>query len=304
MPFQICDITIALGSLKESNKKIEKSIGRKKGQIYKKTGIKQRFISKKYETTEFLAIKSLKKLAERNSFKNVKYLISVSNTPSIQFPSLAQNIYSELKLKKEIFCIGINAGCTGYVDALIIADKMLKKNEDIIVVTSDTYSKHIRKYDRSTRSLFSDGSSSTLLKYNRRGWKTKKTISSIKKNSANFLILHNFKKKTNYIEMNGAEVLSFAVKNVIPEINKILIKNKKTVLFAHQAGKIVFDIIKSRIPNKILTPSNFHKYGNLVSTSIPNLIKENFNVLKKNNQIILSGFGVGLASSHIFLSKN
>ena len=40
MPFQICDISIALGSLKESNKKIEKSIGWKKGQIYKKTGIK------------------------------------------------------------------------------------------------------------------------------------------------------------------------------------------------------------------------------------------------------------------------
>ena len=103
--------------------------------------------------------------------------------------------------------------------------------------------------------------------------------------------------------MNGAEVLSFATKYAIPEINKIVIKNKKIILFAHQAGKIVFDTIKSRIPNNVYAPTNFQKYGNLVSTSIPNLIRENFNLLKKNKQIVLSGFGVGLSSSHIYLKK-
>ena len=40
-------------------------------------------------------------------------------------------------------CIGINAGCTGYVDALFMIYKLLKPNEEALIVTSDTYSKYI-----------------------------------------------------------------------------------------------------------------------------------------------------------------
>ena len=48
---------------------------------------------------------------------------------------------------------------------------------------------------------------------------------------------------------------------------------------------------------------NAEKFGNLVSTSIPLLIKENFHLFKTNKRILISGFGVGLSHSHILMKK-
>ena len=62
-------------------------------------------------------------------------------------------------------CLGINSGCTGYVDALYLASKLIKKNQDVIIVTSDTYSKYIKDNDRSTKVLFGDAASVSYLKY-------------------------------------------------------------------------------------------------------------------------------------------
>ena len=103
--------------------------------------------------------------------------------------------------------------------------------------------------------------------------------------------------------MNGPEVLSFAIRIVSKTINNLLNKKNKTLIFAHQAGKIVFRNIKSKIKTDDYLPSNYEKNGNLVSTSIPSLIKENFRLLKKNKNILISGFGVGLSHSHILLKK-
>jgi len=52
------------------------------------------------------------------------------------------------------------------------------------------------------------------------------------------------------------------------------------------------------LPKNVIFPENYKNYGNLVSTSIPNLIKENKKLLKKKGKIIFSGFGVGLSQAH------
>ena len=306
MPFKFKRIEIALGSYIEYNSKIERELGWQRNQIEKKTGIKKRYISNAKQTTEKLAIKSLKKLAKKTSLSGVRYIISVTNTPSIQFPSLAHRIFSICKFHKDTFCIGLNSGCSGYVDALIIANKFLKRNGgDIIIVTADTYSKKIKKDNRSIRPLFSDGASCTLLTFSKNGWEIVEEKYSIKKGTTNYLSLKNdTSNKMENITMDGPEVLSFGISEVIPAISSILKNTKgRCVLFAHQAGKIMIDVIKNKLNKKIIFPTNYEKYGNLVSTSIPNLIKEYFSLLNKCDSAILSGFGVGLAQSHIKIKK-
>ena len=55
---------------------------------------------------------------------------------------------------------------------MCIADKFLKKNEDVLIVTADTYSKHIDLNDKSIKPIFSDGASCTLLKFKKnKSWK-------------------------------------------------------------------------------------------------------------------------------------
>ena len=101
--------------------------------------------------------------------------------------------------------------------------------------------------------------------------------------------------------MNGPAVVSFAIKHVIPEI----VKNSKNIenIYIHKAGKIVTQLLKSKFKSEKIIPTNYEKYGNLVSTSIPVLIKENFTQFTKNKSVILCGFGVGLSMSLIKLKK-
>ena len=61
--------------------------------------------------------------------------------------------------------------------------------------------------------------------------------------------------------------------------------------------------ILSKVKANTILPTNYKKNGNLVSTSIPFLIKDNLKLLKKNKSVLISGFGVGLSHSHILIRK-
>ena len=83
----------------------------------------------------------------------------------------------------------------------------------------------------------------------------------------------------------------------------ILNNNKNTILFFHLAGKIVIDEIRNNLNDNIIVPKNYSMYGNLVSTSIPNLINKNWKTFKKRKTILFSGFGVGLSQTHLLFSR-
>ena len=103
--------------------------------------------------------------------------------------------------------------------------------------------------------------------------------------------------------MDGRKVLSFTL-SVVPNIvnqtlkkNKITYKSLKYVIF-HQASKIVIEnlVRKLNIPmNKVFI--NYNKFGNTVSSTIPICLYELMkkNKIKKGDQILICGFGVGLS---------
>ena len=294
------DIQVQNGSKIELNTEIEGLLGWKDGQIYEKTGIK-RYISLDDETTEFLALKSFLKL-NPDFLNDIDTILSVSNTPSYDFPNISNFVLSSTDCSEDIHCLGINAGCTGYVDALKIIYSLFCSDQSrkAVILTSDTYSKHILENDRSIRSLFSDGATATLLEKNNDGFKIKDSVFSAKKNTEAALIRKN---KDGVIHMNGPKVLQFALSKVGPQIKNILDKEDNCNFFPHQAGKIVLDNLASLSENNYKVFSNYENYGNLVSSSIPNLINQNFDEFRNSNLNLLSGFGVGLSHSSILLQK-
>ncbi len=300
---EIEDISVILGSQKVHNKNFEKKLGFKKNQIINKTGIKYRYISNKEETAESLAISAVKKLLFKKSVKDISHIISVTNTPSFLFPSVSHFVHAKLKMQDEIQCIGINAGCTGFVDALYLAYKLIKNNKKILIVTTDTYTKFINKNDRSIVPLFSDGASAVMIKFSKKGMVLKKSIFSTTKNTTLDLCGSWNKKNKQEIIMNGANVLSFVISDVLPNIKKLIKNKNKSAIVCHQAGKIVFSEIKKNVKNNILIPQNYSNYGNLVSTSIPNLLYRKKDILKRKKNILFSGFGVGLSQSHLLFSR-
>lgn len=303
MGFSIERIECVLASIVEENYVLEKDMKWDEGKIEKKIGIKKRYLSDDTETTEGLAIKSINKLKTNINLDNLGLVISVTNTPTNLFPSLSHIVASELNSNNNIHCLGLNSGCSGYVDALILAEKYINYEKcDAIIITSDTYSKYIRNDDYSIRPLFSDGSTATHLKYIKKGKKIKKKITSFENNTSDFLKGQLNKNKKYEIHMNGPKVLLYAINKVLPNIKKLLNKRIETI-FLHQAGSIVTNSIIKYINKNINVPLNYPELGNLVSSSIPFVMKENFNLLNTNNQILISGFGVGLSQAHIIIGN-
>lgn len=293
------EISSCLGSIKENNFDIEKLVDWSANQIFEKTGIKNRYLSDTSEDCLFLAKKALENLKQPSLLKKTKYLISVSNTGNNLFPGISNKILSFFEFPEDIFCINLNSGCTGFVDALCIADSLMKKDEISLIINVDTYTKYIKNDNRSIRTLFSDGASATIIKNTHNGYLITKRSFISKKDTHNFLKM-DFNRE---ITMNGPMVLNFLMNDVMVNIKNNLNENEKNFILCHQAGKLVINLLKKNLPNSNII-TNYELKGNLVSASLPVLIQENFNEIFKYNKIILLGFGVGLSSSLIIIQKN
>ena len=298
-------IAVSLGSIKEGNSDLEKKFDWENGKISSKTGINQRFISDDEETTEILASRAVEILNKKHSIEDIDCIISATNTQSNTFPALAYHILLDKKFNNNVQCFGLNVGCTGFVDALVIAysgiaSKLYKK---VLIVTSDTYSKFIQENDQSTRPLFSDGATATLVEFDNEGYKLNDYASSSVPNTLHHLCMIKDKKLKDYIQMNGPNILTFAVGNVLPSLKKMIDPNLKYTFYPHQAGKLVLDTFEKKLSKNISIQKNYSRFGNLVSGSIPNLINDSCPELDLPKNIILSGFGVGLAHTTLILNK-
>ena len=112
--------------------------------------------------------------------------------------------------------------------------------------------------------------------------------------------------------MNGAKVLTFAM-NVVPDnVNSLLKKIKKNKnkidkFIFHQASKYILDNINRILAiKKEKTFENYSNVGYTISASIPIALKDasNKKKIKKNNLIILAGYGVGLSWGSTLIKWN
>ena len=297
-------IGIALGEIEEKNDHLEHQFKWPEGKISDKTGINKRYITNDSQSTESLALEALENLNNEVSLDKIDFIISVTNTQTNIFPALAYSIQTNSKFPNAQF-IGLNAGCSGFADALLLAYSGIasKLHKRVLIITSDTYSKFIKDDDQSIRPLFSDGASATLIEFNEEGYVLENFISNVAPNTLHHLCMIKDEKRRDYIKMNGPNVLTFAVGTVLPNLKNIIDPNKKYDLYPHQAGKLVLDTFIKKLGENININTNYAGFGNLVSTSIPNLIKDKSPHLKLEENIIISGFGVGLAHTSLILSK-
>ena len=126
--------------------------------IFNKTGILERRISSKNETSLDLGIKAAKKLFSKfPEIKNkIDYLIFCTQTPDYFLPSGSCIIQDKLNIRKDIGTIDINQGCTGFVYGLSLSKGLIegKIANNVLLITSDTYSKIINQNDLSVRTIF------------------------------------------------------------------------------------------------------------------------------------------------------
>jgi 3-oxoacyl-[acyl-carrier-protein] synthase-3 len=303
MSGEITDIKYFLPKNKVDIKKLCKKYNWPYNKTLSATGIKYRYESNKKQTALDLALSACKKLKINN---NVDAIIYVTQSPEYLLPTTACIIQDKLNLRKDILAFDINQGCSGFVYGLFTSFSFLKYKEikNVLLICSDTYSKYIKKGDRSCETIFSDAASAIIIKKN----PNKKSFFSFGTNgsgSKNLIVKNsgsNFKKNLKpEIFMDGQKVFLFTMSNIPKFITDLLKKNKTNIneikyFVFHQASKMVIDNLIRRMDlpkNKVFC--NYDKIGNTVSSSIPIALSELLikNKIKKGDKLLLCGFGVG-----------
>ena len=135
--------------------------------LFSHTGVKTRYYADKNETALDLAYKACLIARKKNDifFQKVDGLIFCTQTQDHFLPSNSSIIHGMLNLKENIFTLDVNHGCSGFIYCLSIANSLIKSNvcNNILIINADTYSKFINKNDRSTKLLFSDAATVTLV---------------------------------------------------------------------------------------------------------------------------------------------
>ena len=308
---KILAIEYYLPKKKENNKTLKRFNPRLDiNRIKEKTGINNRFISDEKETIIDISVKCSNKIFKKFSKKKVDFLILVTQTSPYRIPTTACILQDKLGLRKGLMAFDINLGCSGFIYALRIGSSLIetKQAKNGLIICADTYTKYISKKNTACRPIFSDAGAAILLTRS-----SKNKIGPFELGSdgsgADALELPI---NTNEIVMNGAKVLTFAM-NVVPSNVNLLLKkininkNKINKFIFHQASKYILDNI-----NRILSLKkeqifeNYSKVGNTISASIPIALKDasSKNKLKKNNLIIVAGYGVGLSWGSALIKWN
>lgn len=286
------------------NKEISKLFGVEEEYIEKRTGIKKRY-NVKEETIEEMAYKVVEKLIEKTKIdiQEIGLVIVATTSTNKLMPGISNYIQKKMKIQKCI-CLDILAGCSGYINAVDIAQMYLNsgKVQKSIVVGVDVLSKYTNKNDIGTAIILGDGAGATLYEKSDYYYSKIEAIEDVN----NIL-----KCDTNgQIEMDGISIYKYAVTETVKNIQKLLqeadekIENIKYII-PHQSNLKIMTAIANRLGidmDKMYT--NIQEIGNTFCASIPIALAEmeEKKMLQKGDKIVIIGYGAGLNTGSILLT--
>ncbi|MDI9355826.1 MAG: ketoacyl-ACP synthase III [Chitinophagaceae bacterium] len=290
--------------------------------IASKTGIHCRNLSAMNETSVDMAVKASEKLfIEHQIDKNdIDFIILCTQSPDYFLPTSACIVQEKLGLPTSVGAFDFNLGCSGFVYGLGISKGLIASGQakNVLLITSETYSKFIHPKDKSNRTIFGDAAAVTLVSTDgfaeilnfEYGTDGKGAKNLIVKNGG--LRNYHFKSEENidefgnvhsddHLYMNGAEIFTFTLSSVPKLTYNTLLKNhlessEIDLYIFHQANKFMLDSLRKKIKideNKFYL--HLENCGNTVSSTIPIALyhAKKESKLIKNNNILLAGFGVG-----------
>ncbi len=250
------------------------------------------------QNTLSLGLAASKELAKMypKSLERVENLISVTESPYLSFPGNSSEIASVLNFSESTRLYDLNAGCTGFVDAVALSFKL---KTPTMIVCSETYSVRDVDNNRATSCLFSDASAATF--FDPTKFELIHQDFVFKRNTADAICFKN----NESLLMDGTAVFQFLGTHVVPLIERAFKKYPLiTKLFCHQGSALVVSRIESLFSKPgLMIASNIVKRGNSVSATIPILIEDSNEEepLQKDDLILMVGFGVGLQAHLLIL---
>lgn len=298
-----------------------------------KTGIYERRIAAPDEFSSDMAVKSAERLFKEHGVipAQIDFIILCTQSPDYFLPTTACIIQDRLHIPKTAGAFDFNLGCSGFVYGLGIAKGLIKGGmaKNVLLITSETYSKFIHTHDRSNLTIFGDAAACTLITEQDGFCKIDDFIFGTDGAGAENLIVKeggvkyrnvvahddkvdrygNIQNERNLF-MNGTEIFNFTLSSIPSLVNDVLLKNNLTLdeinLFIfHQANRFMLNHLKKKIG---IADDRFFVWmeacGNTVSSTIPIALKEALDSKKiaKGDKVLLAGFGVGYSWAGTILS--
>jgi len=292
--------------------------------IYEKTGIRNRHIAGPEETASDLAEKAALKLFESIDRSEIDFLIFCTQSPDYILPPSACLLQHRLGLRSNIGAFDFNLGCSGYIYGLSMATALIgsQQAQKVLLLNADTYSKFIHPKDKSTRTIFGDAGTATLISATSRNRLHSFIFGTDGAGAEQILVKVGgcrFPAKSTVVEeredesgnikspaclvMNGPEVFNFTIQAVPALMEGVLQKAQISAaeidLFVfHQANAFMLEHLrrKLKIPKEKFVLA-LEEVGNTVSATIPLALEsaKRAGQLKSPSRILLAGFGVGLS---------
>jgi 3-oxoacyl-[acyl-carrier-protein] synthase-3 len=213
-----------------------------------------------------------------------------------------------------------NLGCSGYEYGLAVAKGLIMSGvaKNILLLTAETYNKHIHPKDKGNRTIFGDGASASLISTEGFAKIGDFVLGSdgsgydrlIHKTGAmrHYQPLNDFHEDENgtplssdHLYMDGKAIFDFTSDIVPPMIEETLAKHQLTMedvdLFIfHQANRYMINYLRKLME---IDKDKFYVFmetvGNTVSSTIPIALCEAMKEGRLHGNVVLAGFGVGLS---------
>lgn len=149
-----------------TNSDLEKILDTSDEWIRSRTGISERRVISKGETTATLALEACRKAMEAANVDpaEIDLLVLGTTTPDLIFPSTACLIQKQLGLP-DCGAMDVNAACSGFIYALSVADKYIKCGDakKVLVAGAETLTQLINWKKRDVAVIFGDGAGAIVL---------------------------------------------------------------------------------------------------------------------------------------------
>ena len=305
-----------------TNKELEKYVETNDEWITSRTGIKERRILKGEGLgTSYMAIKAAEDLLKKSNTKpeDIDLVIVGTATPDLPVASTAAYVASEIGATNA-FAYDLQAACSSFLYGMSTAASYIESGryKKILLIGADKMSSIIDYADRATCIIFGDGAGAALFEPNNEGLGLQDEYLRSDGIGRDFLRIEaggsimptteqTVKDKKHFVYQEGKTVFKYAVSNMANVSEKMLTRNNLTEkdiqwLVPHQANKRIIEATANRVgvaPEKVMM--NIHKYGNTTSATLPLLLADYEDQLKKGDNLIFAAFGGGFTWGAIYL---
>ncbi len=296
--------------------------------VASKIGISERHVVGDSECASDLAFHAAKKMFEEYSINPqcIDFVLLCTQSPDYFLPTTACILQNSLGIPTSAGALDFNMGCSGYVYGLSLAKGLVCAGiaGNILLLTAETYTKHIHLKDKVNRTIFGDGASATIISTDGLAEIKNFSLGTDGRGAENLIIktggLRNPNKlnditfdaegnptSSDHLYMNGSEIFNFTLENVPLLVEDTLKKNDLlksdiSLFVFHQANKYMMNFLRKK--SKIEEDKFYYcleKFGNTVSSTIPIALYHATKENELSGNVLLAGFGVGYSWGGVVL---